>query len=170
MLPTITDEIRKKIAQDYIGYGLVVFLINKPDLGHDDSPTQSEYNNRRELSMREAVLHEIGGPSLNGYKRFYEEQPIIRNTSSNSSVLIKAEFQATGGSMATFTHACVARGANIFSMSPSNGNNRGDFQGDLIAVIPVTSRLLTNASRGLILEAPEIYRISIPLSINSFVV
>jgi hypothetical protein len=170
MLPTITDEIRTKIATDYIGYGLVVFLINKPDLGYDDTPNQAEYNRRRSLSMREAVLHELGGPSLNGYKRFHVAEPLIRSTSSSSSLILKAEFQAVGGPMPSFTHACVARGANIFSMSPSNGNNRGDFQGDLIAVIPVTSRVLSDASRGLLLEPPEIYKITIPININSFIV
>jgi hypothetical protein len=170
MLPTITDEIRQKIAKDYIGYGLVVFLINKPDLGYDDTPTQAEYNKRRELSMQQAVLHEVGGPSLNGYKRYYTEEPLLRNTSSSSSLIIKAEFQAVGNTMPVFTHACVARGANIFSMSPANGNNRGDFQGQLVATIPVTSRLLSDGSRGLLLEPPEVYKITIPININSFVV
>jgi hypothetical protein len=169
MLPTISNQIREKIAKDYLGYGLIVFLINKVDLGYDDTPSEMEYNKRRTLTMNEAVLHEIGGLTLNGYKRSYVEEPELRHTSSNSSILIRVEFQAIAGDIGPFSHACVARGANIFDMSPSNGNNRGDFQGDLIAVIPVTSRILSAGNRGLILQAPEKYKLSVPININSFV-
>lgn len=169
MLPTISNEIREKIAKDYLSYALVAFLINKTDLGYDDTPSENEYKKRIALSMREAVLHELGGLSLNGYRRFFIEEPTIRNTSSNSSILIKAEFQAINGTIGPFSHVCIARGANIFDMSPSNGNNRGDFQGQLIAVMPVTSRILSDGNRGLILEAPEKYKIAIPININSFV-
>jgi hypothetical protein len=175
MLPTIAKEINKAFIEDFLSFSLGAFLIYKPDLGLDDTPTEQEFSNRKELTMMEAVKYEVGGPSLNGYKRHLITNVNTTYTNSFASLSLIAEFEALGGSMGPFTHICLARGVNIYA-PPNTGYGRGDPQGNLILVKPVPTRPLPSiphrpdipiGSPGLLLEAPETYRAHLQLNISA---
>lgn len=170
MLPTITDQIRTSILGDYLTYALTAFLVYKPDLGFDDSPTETQHATRRSVTMQDIVEYEVGGYSLNGYARQYIEQPTIKVIKGLATLTAVAEFQAIGGPVGPFTHLCLARGSNIFNLSPSNGNNRGDYQGQLILTMPVSARVLSDGTRGLILDPPEKYKVTIPINLSNYLI
>lgn len=175
MLPTISKEINKAFIDDFLSFSLGAFLIYKPDLGLDDTPTEQEFSNRKELTMREAVKYEVGGPSLNGYKRHIISEVNTSYTNSFASMTLIAEFEALGDYMGPFTHICLARGVNLYA--PANtGFGRGDPQGNLILVKPVPTRPLPpishrpdipEGSPGLILNPPDTYRAHLQLNISA---
>jgi len=142
-IPTYTYAIKENIIKNYLGSNLVVALINNPNLGITDTPTSQELESRASLTMTDVFNTEIGSTSLNGYSR-----SIVLNSSINTSIIsnelteaeINVSFTASGGNLEPFSHIVVIRGANITSADPNlNGNNRGDTNGNIIFVEPVTN-------------------------------
>lgn len=162
MIPVITTEIRQSIINNYLTQAVSGFLIYKPDLGMNDSPSREEFQRRRDLTMQDAVDYEIGGPSLNGYRRYIVEPELIQYR-DQTKITYRVEFQAQGGEIGPFSHVCIARGTNILNLDISTGNNRGDYLGDLILSAPVSSR----SEEGLRLEDPEIYRAELVLVVSN---
>lgn len=142
-IPTYTYSIKDNIIRNYLGSNLVVALINNPNLGITDTPNNQEAEARRNLTMTDIFNTEIGSLSLNGYARAI----IVNNTITTNRIntnLTEAElnvsFTATNGDIEPFSHIVAIRGANIIGADPTlNGNNRGDTNGIIIFVEPVTN-------------------------------
>lgn len=166
MIPVITKELKQSVVS-YLTNSCVGLLIYMPQLGLSRNPTGEEFERRRNLTMEEAASHEIGGLNLHGYQRSAATLN-IQTTDSYTRVVYTVEFQAYEGSMDPFTHVCICRGVPIIN-DPVTGNGRGSSTGQVIAVMPVVDR--PNSSEiGLILQAPEIYKASIPLNFTNYIV
>lgn len=178
MLATVCNEIKTGIVNQYLTIGLGAILIYYPELGMDDVPSVEEYSRRRYLTMAEVSNREVGGYSLNGYKRYLPRRDEIEIREGGAIVSIKVEpvFEAVNGILGPFTHICLVRNVNTYQAEGLNGNNRGDQQGEVMLVKPVPVRPLERiASRpdippgayGLILESRVSYRTELIMQINS---
>lgn len=156
-VPIITNELRSSII-NHLTSGVIGFLIYMPELGLSD-PTPLEYQRRINLTMSEAVEHEVGGLNLFGYQRC---QPTINIEEADSMTIISYEvqFHAYEGSMNPFTHICLSRGS-IFTIDPLTGNGRGDTLGTLIYASPVGSEIT--------LEPSEEYIATLSLNLTNYV-
>ena len=140
MIPTYTTEIRRSIIDTYLSFNLVAILINRPSLGLTDTPTNTEMNERRNLTMAQVIASEIGSTSLKGYKRqIITVNPgatVAGTTLSQNSIVVT--FQAAPGtSLDPFTHIVYVRGANLTLATDLNGNNRGNVSGTVVLVEPI---------------------------------
>lgn len=163
---TISNEINEAFIRDYLARNIGAFLIYNPALGLDNAPTEEEFQRRKELTMKEAVKYEVGGYSLNGYRRYIINSPDldINISAYIVSIKLRIEFQAIGGDIGPFTHVCIARGLNTH-IPASMGQGRGDTQGNLIGVKPVGSNKTLDletgtyhTNNGIILSSPQKYR------------
>lgn len=177
MLATVCNEIRNAVL-DYISINIGAFLIYYPDLGLTDSPTIEQYNRRKGLTMVEAVSREVGGYYLNGYKRYIPRPDELFISQEHPFIFIKLypKFQAIDGIIGPFTHICLSTNMNTYGGNASNGNNRGDSQGNIIMVKPVPVRELKRidgrpdipiGALGLVLEHLTEYKTEMILQINS---
>jgi hypothetical protein len=163
MIPTITKEVQETIA-NYISTGISCFLINYPDLGLDTQPNTEQYNLRKMLTMERAVLYEL--PLGGGYKRFIPDLVTNAQLLDLQRLTINAKFIATSGPIGPFTHVCVAMATNLIGANTSNGNNRGNSSGVLIASIPVYRSMGPN-NLGMTINPPTQYQITIPINITT---
>lgn len=162
MIPTYTNEYREGVILEYLSFNLVSFLIYKPSLGLSDSPTVSELEGRRNLTMNIAASAEVGSANLNGYKRQIVSlsEPTDSSITSSTNVQGTTEFTAQGGSIGPFTHIVIARGADLRNITVSNGNNRGNNTGTVIFVEPVIEGPI-------ILQAPFTYQHTFNFTIST---
>lgn len=143
MIPTYTTEYLDKIYEDYVGFNLVAFLINRPALGITNTPSVGELDLRRSLTMQIAASYEIA--LTNGYSRSIIT--LIKDPASTTTDVIytgTATFTAnSSGALSSATHICFARGANLNGGTTLNGQNRGNTQGTLIKVEPLLNAPLS---------------------------
>lgn len=157
MNPTLCKEIYEGFLQ-YLSAGLSAYLIYNPALGLAEPRDAAEYLRRYNLTMQEAVGYEI--LMKGGYSRYpFKVTPIYRE--SIGYIILEPEWQASEEPLGPFTHVCIAHGTNTYNASPANGNNRGDYQGKLIAVYPCGSP----SPQGLILTPPIKYRCRVPIKL-----
>lgn len=142
-IPTHTYAIKENIIKNYLGSNLVVVLINNANLGITDTPTAQEQESRATLTMTDVFNTEVGSTSLNGYARAIVSSSSIVTSVINTQLTeaeINVSFTATGGDIEAFSHIVVIRGATVTNADPLlNGNNRGDTNGNIIFVEPVTN-------------------------------
>lgn len=153
MQGTISRQITIDIVQDYLLMGLGTFLIYKPELGLTDTPNPLEKSLRYEMTMEEAVNYEVGGPTLNGYKRDFIRTPFVLYMPDDPITKIRFDtyFLSIEKPMGPFTHICVAINLNTIGGGLTNGNNRGDTRGTLIGIKPVPTEELND-----IIDRPDI--------------
>ena len=82
MIPVITTEAKNSIIS-YLTNSCVGILINMPDLGLNDTPSNEELEARLSLNTDVAASYEVGGLNLNGYQRV---RPNITLENSNSII------------------------------------------------------------------------------------
>ena len=138
MIPTFSNKIKTEILSNYLGSNLVIGLINYPELGLTDSPTQEELDLRRSLSTDNIDNYEIGKVDLNNYSR----QIVTINSSEvigdvTKKFLATVEFEAIDADFEEATHIIAITGAKISEGTEENGNNRGNPQGTIIFVEPL---------------------------------
>jgi len=177
MVPSIPQEIKNGIIKEYLLIDCIAALIFKPDLGYDDKPNQQEFLNRRNASFMDLSSYEVGGYSLNGYKRFIFNSLNVEVDEYNSKITFEPTFYAINGDLGPFTHLVLVRGALVAGADIENGNNRGDPQGRVIAIKPVgglrTLPRLENypsipeGSKGLLLPEQFEYKTTITLYLDS---
>lgn len=177
MVPSIPQEIKNGIIKEYLLIDCVAVLIFRPELGYDDKPNQQEFLNRRNARFMDLSMYEVGGYSLNGYKRCIFNALNVNLDEHNSKITFEPTFNAIGGDLGPFTHIALVRGALVAGADVQNGNNRGDAQGKLIAIKPVggikTLPKLENypsipeGSKGLLLPEQFEYKTTISLYLDS---
>lgn len=163
MIPTYTNSIRKQIIDEYLSYNLVSILIYDTSLGLTDTPNSLELEARRNLIMSSVAANEIGDVSLKGYKRCLITPDPATQLPGNilSETIITSSFQAEVGlELDQATHIVYVRGANQLGADPSNGNNRGDLQGDVILVEPIENAPI-------ILAHPTVFEHTLDLRIST---
>ena len=138
MIPTFTESIQEKVITSFLGNNLVLALINYPELGLTDAPTQDEYELRTSFNLDNINVYEIGGAGLNGYQRqIINIDPNLIVGTNIKRVITTVEFEAVGAAMEPFTHIVAIQAANLVEATEENGYNRGDSQGTVIFVEPV---------------------------------
>ena len=163
-IPTIANELLHDLLNNYIFFNAAIFLINYPELGFDNTPTQEELNLRKSLTMVDAALREVSAID-NNYARYYITPLDLSIGSNPFSRVIKASFSAQGGSIGPFTHAVLTRDINKINGDITNGNNRGDEQGLLILSTPIPVRILEEGLLGNILEDTQSLNIELPINL-----
>jgi hypothetical protein len=163
-IPTIASELLNDLLNNYIFNDAAILLINYPELGFDNTPTQEELNLRKSLTMVDAALREVSSIE-NNYNRYYITPLDLSIGSNPFSRIIKASFDAQGAAIGPFTHAVLAKGVNKINGDVTNGNNRGDEQGTVILSTPVPIRILSGGALGNILEDTQSLDIEIPINL-----
>ena len=135
MIPTFTNIIKEKLITEFLGNNLVIALINYPELGLTDGPSQTEAELRRNFTTDQINLYELTNTD---YKRsIITVDPNLIIGENVKKVLVTAEFEAFDTSFSEATHVVAIQKANLVNASASNGNNKGDTQGNIIFVEPI---------------------------------
>lgn len=163
-IPTISNELLQDILNNYLFSNSAVLLINYPELGFDNTPTQEQLNLRKSLTMVDAALREVISIE-NNYSRQLLSTSNITIGNNPYSRIINVVFNAQGGSIGPFTHAVIARDVNLINANLTNGNNRGDEAGLVILSTPLPIRVLSDGSLGNILEDTQSINIEIPINL-----
>jgi hypothetical protein len=131
---TITDAIKSRIITQ-INSGLMGILINYPDLGIDDTPTQQELTLRYGLLMSEVGVREISANGGYARRTLGTITPVIDN--HVYSFTLSSSFLPVGGNYSEATHIIYATNAL---------STRGNTQGTVILVEPILNApvIITN--------------------------
>lgn len=166
IIPTISNDLIQDLLDNYLLENSCLILINYPEMGFDNTPTQNEINLRKNLDMEEVSLRETSLQN-NGYLRSLVGLSSIVSTSKPFARIITGSFKAQGGPIGPFTHVVLARDTNIINADFSNGNNRGDSAGVVISCSPVPVRSLEDGTVGNILEDGQELAVTLPINLVS---